>query len=136
MKTNIQRIRDAFPALKWSLYREIQDGVDHVVIVLDSKVVGSTHLLLSPLELIEKLAALVPPPRLSLIRYHGVLAPTASARKQIFRLVGRHHRARQIVLADWQRGKQATLYRLKSARRRDAGPRSDWVETNAEDVFG
>ncbi|GEM_PF-6751394 len=83
MKTNIQRIRDAFPALKWSLYREIQDGVDHVVIVLDSKVVGSTHLLLSPLELIEKLAALVPPPRLSLIRYHGVLAPNASVRQHI-----------------------------------------------------
>ena len=31
----------------------------------------------------EKLAALVPPPRLKLIRYHGVLAPNASARKQI-----------------------------------------------------
>ena len=42
-----------------------------------------THLLLSPLELIEKLAALVPPPRLNLIRYHGVLAPNASARNQI-----------------------------------------------------
>ena len=28
---------------------------------------GTTHLLLSPLELIEKLAALVPPPRLNLI---------------------------------------------------------------------
>ena len=44
---------------------------------------GTTHLLLSPLELIEKLAALVPPRRLNLIRYHGVLAPNASARKQI-----------------------------------------------------
>ena len=43
---------------------------------------GTTHLLLSPLELIEKLAALVPPPRLNLIRYHGVLAPNASARKE------------------------------------------------------
>lgn len=29
---------------------------------------GTTHLVLSPLELIEKLAALVPPPRLNLIR--------------------------------------------------------------------
>ena len=29
---------------------------------------GTTHVLLSPLELIEKLAALVPPPRLKLIR--------------------------------------------------------------------
>ena len=41
---------------------------------------GTTHLVLSPLELIEKLAALVPPPRLHLIRYHGVLAPNAADR--------------------------------------------------------
>ena len=44
---------------------------------------GTTHLLLSPEELIEKLAALVPPPRLNLVRYHGVLAPNAADRKQI-----------------------------------------------------
>lgn len=44
---------------------------------------GTTHLLLSPLELIEKLAALVPPPRLNLVRYHGVLAPNAAGREQI-----------------------------------------------------
>ena len=41
---------------------------------------GTTHLILSPLELIEKLATLVPPPRLNLIRYHGVLAPNAADR--------------------------------------------------------
>ncbi len=35
---------------------------------------GTTHLLLSPLELLEKLAALEPPPPLNLIRYHGILA--------------------------------------------------------------
>jgi len=33
---------------------------------------------LSPLELVEKLAALVPPPRLNLVRYHEVLAPHAA----------------------------------------------------------
>ncbi|HIL08114.1 MAG TPA: hypothetical protein EYG11_05385 [Candidatus Latescibacteria bacterium] len=38
---------------------------------------GTIHLLLSPLELIEKLAALIPPPRLNLLRYHGILAPNA-----------------------------------------------------------
>ena len=46
---------------------------------------GTSFLVLSPLELIEKLAALVPPPRLNLIRYHGVLAPNASERNQIVR---------------------------------------------------
>jgi hypothetical protein len=44
---------------------------------------GTTHLVLSPLDLIEKLAALVPRPRLNLIRYHGVLAPNATAREYI-----------------------------------------------------
>ena len=44
---------------------------------------GTTSLVLSPHELIEKLAALVPPPRLNLIRYHGVLAPAAPDRDQI-----------------------------------------------------
>ena len=37
----------------------------------------ATHLLLSPLELIEKLAALIPPPRLNRVRQHGILAPQA-----------------------------------------------------------
>ena len=44
---------------------------------------GTTHLLFSPSELIEKLAALVPPPRLNLVRYHGVLAPHAADRSRI-----------------------------------------------------
>ena len=44
---------------------------------------GTTHLLLSPHELLERLAALVPPPRRHLIRYHGVLAPHAADRSRI-----------------------------------------------------
>ncbi len=44
---------------------------------------GTCRIVLSPTELIEKLAALVPPPRVHLIRYHGVLAPHAADRAQI-----------------------------------------------------
>lgn len=44
---------------------------------------GTTHIILDGLELIEKLAALVPPPRFHLVRYHGVLAPAAKWRPQI-----------------------------------------------------
>jgi hypothetical protein len=44
---------------------------------------GTTHLVLSPLERIEKLAALVTPPRLNLVRYHGVLAPNAGFRRLV-----------------------------------------------------
>ena len=38
---------------------------------------GTTHPVLSPLEFLQRLAALVHRPRLHLIRYHGVLAPNA-----------------------------------------------------------
>ena len=36
---------------------------------------GTTHLVMAPLEFLQRLAALVPRPRLHLIRFHGVLAP-------------------------------------------------------------
>ena len=44
---------------------------------------GTSYLILTPHELLEKLAALVPPPRVNLIRYHGVLAPSARDRDKI-----------------------------------------------------
>jgi Putative transposase len=44
---------------------------------------GTTHIVLAPLEFMERLAALVPRPRLHLIRFHGVLAPNAKLRSKI-----------------------------------------------------
>ena len=44
---------------------------------------GSTALLLEPLELLERLAALVPPPRRPLLAYHGLLAPRSRWRAAI-----------------------------------------------------
>jgi hypothetical protein len=41
---------------------------------------GTTHLVMSPLEFMQRLAALVPRPRLHLIRFHRVLAPNAKLR--------------------------------------------------------
>ncbi len=41
---------------------------------------GTTHLVMSPLEFMQRLAALVPRPWLHLIRFHGVLAPNAKLR--------------------------------------------------------
>src|SRR2546425_5048619 len=38
------------------------------------------HLVFEPLELLEKLAALTPRPRINLVLYHGILAPHARAR--------------------------------------------------------
>ena len=44
---------------------------------------GTTHISMSPLEFMQRLAALVPRPRLHLIRFHGVLAPNAGLRAAI-----------------------------------------------------
>jgi len=42
-----------------------------------------THIVMSPLEFMQRLAALVPRPRLNLIRFHCVLAPNTKLRSQI-----------------------------------------------------
>ena len=44
---------------------------------------GTTQLVMSPLEFMQRLAALVPRPRLHLIRFHGVLAPNAKRRSLV-----------------------------------------------------
>jgi hypothetical protein len=44
---------------------------------------GRTALRLTPLELLERLAALIPPPRLHRHRYHRVLAPNSPQRAQV-----------------------------------------------------
>jgi hypothetical protein len=44
---------------------------------------GTTHILMERCELLERLVPLIPPPRAHQVRYHGVLAPCASARDRI-----------------------------------------------------
>jgi hypothetical protein len=44
---------------------------------------GTTHVVFSPSEFLEKLAVLVPAPRAHLVTFHGVLAPAAKWRPQI-----------------------------------------------------
>jgi len=44
---------------------------------------GTTSVTLSPLELLEKLAALVPLPRVHLVRYGGCLAPHSHLRRAL-----------------------------------------------------
>jgi len=44
---------------------------------------GTTHIVFEPLEFVAKLAALVPPPRFHLVRYHGILGPCASERDRV-----------------------------------------------------
>jgi hypothetical protein len=44
---------------------------------------GTSHVVFEPMELMERLAALVPAPRFNLVRYSGVLAPSAGWRSRI-----------------------------------------------------
>jgi len=44
---------------------------------------GTSHLVLSPTELLCRLAAIIPPPRSHLVTYHGVLAPASKLRSGI-----------------------------------------------------
>jgi len=49
---------------------------------------GETSLVLSPLELLSRLAALVPPPRQHAVRYYGVLSSHARLREQVIATAG------------------------------------------------
>ena len=44
---------------------------------------GTSAIILTPTEFLERLTALIPPPRKNQIRYHGVFAPNARLRAQI-----------------------------------------------------
>lgn len=44
---------------------------------------GPTHRVMTPVEFLARLAALIPPPRHPLVRFHGVFAPNASWRKSV-----------------------------------------------------
>ncbi len=44
---------------------------------------GTTHILLEPRDLIDRLVPLIPPPRAHQVRYHGILAPGASLRSRV-----------------------------------------------------
>ena len=60
------------------------------------------------------------------------------SRDDILRLrqVARHHRAREIVLSDWQKGNQPTLYRLARRLPANFDPKGVWREVTADVVFG
>jgi len=59
-------------------------GDDRILLTLKTPWAdGTRHLLFAPMELLEKLAALTPRPRINLILYHGVLAPHARWRARV-----------------------------------------------------
>lgn len=75
------------------------------------------HRVMTPLELLARLAALVPPPRYPLVRYHGVLAPHAAWRREIVPRPPTDVRSRHVAAAH----AESERARAKSARA-DAWP--------------
>lgn len=69
----------------WASERLTQaDDGEHLIYAFDKpRPGGSWQLTLTPLELLERLARLIPPPRRHLHRYHGVFAPHAALRAQV-----------------------------------------------------
>ena len=61
---------------------------------------GTTSLVFDPLDFIGRLAALVPPARFNMVRYHGVLAPNAKLRSRIVPAPTDNSRPAQLDLFD------------------------------------
>jgi hypothetical protein len=76
---------------------------------------GTTHLEFDPVAFLERLAVLVPRPRVNLILYHGVLAPRAAGRSAIV------SRARARAPADGGHGRSGGGWRWASLMRRAFG---------------
>lgn len=70
---------------------------------------GTPHIVRSPLEFRQRLAALVPRPRLNLIRFHGVLAPNAKLPPEIIP-------SQPATVNDTPDARDGTAHRSKSAR--------------------
>ncbi len=91
---------------------------------------GGMGIVLEPVEFLAKLAALVPPPRAHLVRYHGVLGPHGSVRRQVVPARQEGDSCAKVrgcgapPRADRVHGEEAAG-QARSARR-DRTPRIDW----------
>jgi len=56
---------------------------------------GRTHEILSAMDLMKRLAELIPPPWINMVRYYGALAPNAKIREQVVMLSGPSEALRQ-----------------------------------------
>ena len=102
---------------------------------------GTTHVVMQPEVLIERLIALVPRPRRHLVTYHGVLAPAAGVRSQVVPEWQEHEEAEELdvdeaagQLRDDTRAIAALRRRRRSVphapgkRRRGGRRRYTWAE--------
>src|SRR5204862_2192857 len=69
------------PPLGQGRLQRLRDG--RIAVALRPWADGTTHLVFTPLELLERLVPLVPRPRINLVLYHGVLAANAPWRRAV-----------------------------------------------------
>lgn len=87
---------------------------------------GSLWLLLTPDELMARLAILVPPPRVHAVRYHGVFAPNAKVRRQVVPAPEEHVRGGRARVPGLRRGDEA-----HRVRRGDHGAADPWSTSDS-----
>ena len=75
---------------------------------------GTSKIILSAHELLEKLAAIVPPPRSHATRYHGILGPNSKKRAKVVP-AGDDEEDEQNEAANERKRTGSTKYRLKWA---------------------
>ena len=86
---------------------------------------GTTHVILDPLDFLARLAALVPPPRVHVTRYHGVFAPHHALRVAITP-AGRGRGARHTAAAERSVPKHVAMSWMQRLKRsRSALPRRE-----------
>ena len=77
-----RRLRESFPnSLAYEMKTRWKDG--------------TTHVSFSKIDFIARLVALVPPPNMNLVRYHGVFAPNFKDRKEIVPLMPKPKRSNE-----------------------------------------
>ena len=102
------------PALSLARLRVLRDGSVSYRVKRVSRH-RATHRVMSPVEFLARLAALVPPPRYPLLRFHGVLAPRHGWRSRIVPRAPRPVHAHAHGMGDGDRG--APSQRLSSEPR-------------------
>jgi hypothetical protein len=75
------------PSLGQGRLKKLLDG--RIAVVLQRPWAdGTTHLVFTPMELLQRLVPLVRRPRINMLLYHGVLAPNAPWRREVVARAG------------------------------------------------
>lgn len=71
------------PPLSKERLNKAPDGTNLILILKSSWRDGTSKILLSPFDLLERLVGLIPYPRKNILRYHGFLAPNSDFRSEV-----------------------------------------------------